>query len=233
MCCLLVGKMNAVEIEPNVQATSNFVNQFFGQLPIDATKYRSDWTKILPGTSFSDATAEVQFTIAPLEYPYAIEIANLLVSCRVKILKKDGGLPTSLSKVTLINNMMHSLFSFVSLQINDHTVTQEADHYHYKAYLENLMTYSKNPNDTWNRSCGFSIDSQYDWHGPIGLASEGYTKRTAMFREHQITSNAFSDEGAHFIGKLYHVRFLSFNYLCLNFYLILNIYLYFLGLAHL
>ena len=46
---------------------------------------------------------------------------------------------TDLTAVT--NNFLHSLFSQCNVTLNDVTSTQPSEHYHYRSYLETLMTY--------------------------------------------------------------------------------------------
>jgi len=46
---------------------------------------------------------------------------------------------TDLTAVT--NNFLHSLFSQGNVTLNGVTITQASDHYHYRSYLESLLTY--------------------------------------------------------------------------------------------
>jgi len=39
------------------------------------------------------------------------------------------------------NNFLHSLLSQCNVTLNSVTITQESEHYHYRSYLETLMTY--------------------------------------------------------------------------------------------
>ena len=39
------------------------------------------------------------------------------------------------------NNFLHSLFSQCNVTLNGLTITQASEHYHYRSYLETLMTY--------------------------------------------------------------------------------------------
>jgi len=43
--------------------------------------------------------------------------------------------------MTVTNNFLHSLFSEDNVTFNGITITQASEHYHYRSYLENLMTY--------------------------------------------------------------------------------------------
>ena len=39
------------------------------------------------------------------------------------------------------NNFLHFLFSQFNVTLNGVTITQASEHYHYRSYLETLMTY--------------------------------------------------------------------------------------------
>jgi hypothetical protein len=46
------------------------------------------------------------------------------------------------------NNLLHSLFSQYNITLNGVTVTHAADFYHYRAYLETLLTYGSDAVDS-------------------------------------------------------------------------------------
>ena len=57
-------------------------------------------------------------------------------------LTKANGTSLEISDHTCVaNNLLHSLFSQCNITLNDVTITHAADLYHYRAYLETILTY--------------------------------------------------------------------------------------------
>jgi hypothetical protein len=196
--------MNALEIEPHTVGAENFTSSFFYKQPVDGTKFSVRWQSQLPSTGFKEETETVVFDFQALDFPYSWEIGNLLISVKFNILNKDTqALPATEDTVTGINNMLHSLFKSVNLKINGEEITPSPEFYYYKAYLENLLTYSSTVKAGWLQSVGYSDDAPGKnlWHS---ADAEAYQNRTVFFRENLLETSPFSKEGAHLIGKLYH-----------------------------
>ena len=88
-----------------------------------------------------------------------IDLSDTFLKLKVKITAEDGSPVTHLSDdgetpgedptVAPVNNFFHSLFSQVDVSLNDNVVSQSTNAYGYKAYLENLASYSKAVKGTW------------------------------------------------------------------------------------
>jgi hypothetical protein len=61
--------------------------------------------------------------------------------------------------VGCVNNLLHSLFSSLSVSLNGKAVTLHVTNYHYKAYLENLLNYGSNASGTHLISNLWYLDS--------------------------------------------------------------------------
>jgi hypothetical protein len=63
---------------------------------------------------------------------------------RIKLVKTDGSdLPSAeANKVGCVNNLLHSMFSCLSVSLNGKPVTLHETNNHYKAYLEKILNYS-------------------------------------------------------------------------------------------
>jgi hypothetical protein len=66
---------------------------------------------------------------------------NFKLFIRAKLIKENGTDldPSDLTAVT--NNFLHSLFIQCSVTLNDTTITQAVELYHYRLYLETILTY--------------------------------------------------------------------------------------------
>jgi hypothetical protein len=68
---------------------------------------------------------------------------NIQLCIRGKLTAEDGKVLAETDHTATINNLLHSLFSQCSVSLNGVTITQASDLYHYRAYLETLLTYGK------------------------------------------------------------------------------------------
>jgi hypothetical protein len=64
-----------------------------------------------------------------------------------------------LCMVAPANNWLHSLFSQITMTINGRAVTQTHNNYHYKAYMENLLSYGTDARKTYLQGEGFYKDT--------------------------------------------------------------------------
>ena len=85
--------------------------------------------------------------------------------------------------ISVVNNIFHSLWSSVSIKINDTEITDPSSGvYPYKAYLENLLSYSPDTKQTKLRAHGYIEDSSGRFDKMDGT-NLGYTNRKKMFSE--------------------------------------------------
>lgn len=188
-----VKMATAIQIEANTSGAENFTSAFFFKQPVDGTKNKVCWHQFLPTTGFKEETETVVFNFPAMDFPHCYEISDLLISVKFNILTEDGKLPKETDYVVGINNMLHSLFKTVTLKINGEIVSSSPEFYYYKAYLENLLTFSKNVKQSWLQSVGWGDDLEGSmWHTHT---SPGYQKRAMHFREGLIPSARFTDEG--------------------------------------
>lgn len=194
--------MQAVVAEPNTQGYTNYVNAFFGDLPVDATKYRTEVIKILPGTAFTKNTRNFTFIFNKLEFPYAYELHQTVVSVKVRIVKKDGSLPNDGATVCGINSMVSSLFSNVTLKINDQLISVNSDNHFLSSYMQTVLTYSNEvKNHGWLSSSGFFMDTKII----PGVPNAGLIERAEFFHKQRDMHQPFSEEGAHMVIFCFHI----------------------------
>lgn len=190
--------MTSLSLQPNVELSENYISGFFSKLPTDATKYNTEYLTVLPSTGFKGDTTSINFVVPEVEPPYCYEFAKTLISVRIKIIKADGALPEAGTDVAGINNMLHSLFASCKVKLNDTAITTEEGNYFYKAYLQNLMTYSQDIKlNGWLQAAGWSNDV-----GPDFNISANIGQRAPLFR-HNLSGgppDTFSNDGATLLG---------------------------------
>ena len=69
---------------------------------------------------------------------YYIDLNFVRLLLRIKLVKTDGSDISSAESNTggFVNNLLHSMFSCLSVSLNGKHVTLHETNYHYKAYLE-------------------------------------------------------------------------------------------------
>jgi hypothetical protein len=72
----------------------------------------------------------------------------------------------SQTKFCCVNNLLHSIFSSLSVSLNGKPVTLHETNYHYKAYLEKLLNYGSDASGTHLASSFWFLDSPTS-HGAL------------------------------------------------------------------
>ena len=98
------------------------------------------WTEHYPLSSLNN-TAPIEFVI-PAQTEKWTDINQSYLYLKLKVLKADGTNLEADAETSTVNNFFHSLFSSIDLYLNNKLVTNSADTYPYRAYIENLLSYS-------------------------------------------------------------------------------------------
>jgi hypothetical protein len=87
----------------------------------------------------ADNPAQLEFNCTGYS-DYYIDLNSVRTLLRIKLVKTDGSdLPSGESNtVSCINNLLHSIFSSLSVSLNGKPITLHETNYHYKAYLKSF-----------------------------------------------------------------------------------------------
>lgn len=88
----------------------------------------------------SGSLAPLEFVISPSDTEY-IDIANTRLRIKAKIFLADGTALPANCQVAPVNNWLHSLFSQVSVDLNQKCITPCSGLYPYRAMIENTLNY--------------------------------------------------------------------------------------------
>ncbi|XP_067941917.1 uncharacterized protein F54H12.2-like [Watersipora subatra] len=97
-------------------------------------------TEYLPTTSLDD-TSPIKFMISGDSNHYIDPYSSYLY-LEVKITKQDGTDIDAGTQIGPVNLLAHSLFQQVDVWLNDTLITSSSNLYHYRAYLETLLSFS-------------------------------------------------------------------------------------------
>jgi len=91
-------------------------------------------------TAPADNPAQLEFNCSG-HSDYYTDLNSVRLLLRIKLVKTGGSdLASAESNIVgYVNNLLHSMFSSLSVSLNGKPVTHHETNYHYKAYLENLM----------------------------------------------------------------------------------------------
>ena len=101
-------------------------------------------------------------TAYDIDLPAAAEVFRDLSSSYLivegQIVKADGDAIASTDIVAPANNVLHSLFSDVSVSICGSKITDTGKHYAYRAFIETLLSTSSDVQKTRTRTAGWELD---------------------------------------------------------------------------
>ena len=108
----------------------------------------------------ADNPAQLEFNCSGYSDFY-IDLNAVRSLLRIKLVKTDGsdlksGEPNT---VGCVKNLLHYMFSSLSLSLNGKPVTLHETNYHYKAYLQKLLNYGSDASRTHLRSSFWYLDS--------------------------------------------------------------------------
>lgn len=152
----------------------------FTQSPLQLSIDASNFVEIFPVTSLSESSP-IEFFIAGNGDQY-LDLSHTILHLQLKITKNDGADIVEADVVAPINYILNTMFSELSLFLNDKQVTSQ-NNYAYRAYLESLLLSSKSVQESMLTSSAFYKDSASK-HDDITAAStnSGFVSRRNLFK---------------------------------------------------
>lgn len=132
-----------------------------------------------PVAALGDGAIEIQISGSSDEY---IDLANSLLVVRFKITKPDGTDLDADTKVAVINNALHSMFSQVEVTLNGQILTNQDLCYAFKAYINQLLSYSAEAKQShlqtelWYQDTATQMDT-------ADVANHGFVARQTLSAE--------------------------------------------------
>ena len=108
------------------------------QPPVQETAtQKREWITVRPINQLTDGAA-IEFNIPGTSLTY-IDLKNLLLHVKLKVVKANGSDIATSDKTGLTNNPLHSIFSQVDVNLQQHPTSDVGANYAYKAYLDTLL----------------------------------------------------------------------------------------------
>lgn len=120
------------------------------------------WDKIIPNTGFQNNNLVFDVP-GTMEYVDLSE-TELYVQCSIRKRSNTSTEETAThiddtDKIGAANNFLHTLFASASMSINEYPIENANGSYAYRAYIENLLTYSQSAKETHLRRAMFIKDT--------------------------------------------------------------------------
>ena len=109
----------------------------FATIPVQTSVLETTEMAYKPIASIDQS--DLEFLI-PEDHDTYIDL-NIHLYIRGKLTKAEGTDLENKDHTAVINNFLHSLFSHCSISLFGVTIISSTDLYHYRAYLETLLTY--------------------------------------------------------------------------------------------
>lgn len=202
--------MESIETESNTRFAQNYIDSFFTKLPYDSRFNKVEYQKYVPVSGMSETVRQIEFVLERRDAPMCYMISDILLECNVTILEdtKTATLPATSLTVGPVNNVLHSLFETVIVKVNGSQITNSPDMYHYKTYLQSLLSYSSEIKNSAMQTVGYSLDNKRHMETDVSAAgiptNSGFSLRANWFRKDNASTNAYRANGATFIGRLNH-----------------------------
>ena len=89
-----------------------------------------------------------------------VDLSETVLRVRLRMVDSAGGEVTATTKAAPVNNILHSLFSQVSVSMKETNISHPNPNYAYRAYLENLLNFSGASKGSWMANCGYFQDEE-------------------------------------------------------------------------
>lgn len=118
--------------------------ELFSQLPTQTSVEEGYYVEFAAKNSLSDGP--ILFDVHGDGSDY-VDLLNSYLFLEVKVVQQDGTDLEDDAVVSSANGLFHSLFNQVEVKLNDTLVSESNNTYHYRAYIENLLSYGVESKD--------------------------------------------------------------------------------------
>jgi hypothetical protein len=126
-------------------------------------------------STLNSDTAPIEFEIKGQEDEY-LDLSQSFLQLVCKFTKGDGvDLTGGGSTSTPVNNILHSMFSEIYVSLNGKVISPGTDTYPYKAYLQQLLSYSHKTLKTQMKACTLWEKRYRGTHGRSQVRTTGST----------------------------------------------------------
>ena len=155
--------------------------EFFDPIPKQVVLEHGSWEDVCPANALTSNTP-IEFEINGLPDAY-IDLNNCYVLLRVKVVNNAASADLAATDVIgPANNWLQTMFSDITITLGNIVVEGGSGNYPYKAYLSNLLNFSKEVKNTHLETSGWYGDtaSEMNSHTAVNV---GFTARKTLIAE--------------------------------------------------
>lgn len=175
----------------------------FERLAYDVSIQNTSVSTYHPLHSVENKTSPIIFTITGNDINY-INLGESKLYVRCKLVDKSGkNIPYEVDKTKAsyapVNNFLHSLFSSVTVHVNDVEITPQSGYYPYRSYIETLLAKGKDYKKSQGQSsCYYKTKDEKD------IADPGWVSRMNLADK----SNVFEMYGRPHLDLFHQTKYL-------------------------
>jgi hypothetical protein len=151
----------------------------FSLPPTDTTVESSFYAEYKPLVNIQDSESKLEFRIVGNTI-HLLDLFDHFLYLKVQVVNGNGTVLDESHNVSTANLFMHSLFSKVEVFINGNLIST-SNLYHYKAFLETLLTFDKNYLESQGTCALWYDDTDED----VSAKNTGFTERSAHISKSQ------------------------------------------------
>ena len=119
--------------------------------PTMTSMQESQWVEHFPVASIAN-DSPIEFMIPP-QTEFWTDLSQSFLYVKFKIIQAaDDSALANDANIAPVNNFLHSMFSNIDLYLNNKLITSGSNNYPYRAYIENLLSYSPESKKTHLRA---------------------------------------------------------------------------------
>lgn len=123
------------------------------------------------------ASSPLEFQVASSGSDYFIDLDECYLNLQVKVTQSNGDEIKGTDKIAPVNNFLHSLFQQVDLDLNEVRVSSSDGNYGFKAYIENLLSFTAESKFSLLCTEGWYADTAGKFSSTAGDENDGFKKR--------------------------------------------------------
>ncbi len=176
----------------------NWADSLFETRVRDSRFDAVEFMTIYPKNSLSNAK-KIEFELPRYTGPNVYVARDMYLKVDVVLSKADGVTPPdATAKVSVVNNILHSLFSECRVYMEDYLINDNNENYHYKSFIIDTLSYDTSAKFSYLQAQGFFQDAP----GNLDSSSNAsFGLRSNFFKNS--AKSAYVIDPVTFVGKLH------------------------------
>lgn len=191
--------MAGTAVEKSTFDVQRYSDSQFADWPTDAKWDNVECHRFKPDSTITDGSCTYTLKRLLGRQSYLAHMAALEVKLAMR--REDGTAIPASQLVAPVNNVLHSLFSSVRVQIEDVLINPSPENYMYKAYFQHVLGFGMEAQYNHMQASGWYKDSATRFED-TGDRNAGFSQRNKLFRIDRTAGGEYIDGSVTFTGRL-------------------------------